>query len=53
MLYGSETWALNERLLKVIRGSDRRMLQYMAGVNWKDRLTSKEVARCVVLITSK
>ena len=29
-------------------GCDRKMLRYMAGVTWRDRVSSSEVARCGV-----
>ena len=45
LLYGSETWTLTERLNGVLRGCDRRMLRYLAGVRWQDGVSSEEVAR--------
>ena len=45
MLYGLETWALTARLEAILLSCDRRMLRYMAGVTWRDRLSSAEVAR--------
>ena len=44
MLYG-ETWALTARLEGILLSCDRRMLMYMAGVTWRDRVRSAEVAR--------
>ncbi len=32
--------------MEVLRGCDRRMMRYLAGVRWQDRITSEEVARC-------
>ena len=48
MLYGGETWALTARLEAILLCCDRRMLRYMAGVTWRDRVRSVEVARCGV-----
>ena len=49
MLYGGETWALIARLECILLSCDRRMLRYMAGVTWRDRVRSTEVAmRCGV-----
>ena len=45
LLYGAETWALTDRLTKVLCSCDRRMLRYMAGVRWQDGRTSIEVAK--------
>jgi hypothetical protein len=44
LMYGSETWALTDRLLGVLRSCDRRMLRYMARVRWQDGRSSEEVA---------
>jgi hypothetical protein len=47
MLYGAESWALTVRLESIIRSCDRRMLMYMAGVRWQDRVSNgKEASRC-------
>ena len=48
LLYGSETWALTERMKGVLRACDRRMLRYIAGVRWQDGLSSEQVVRCGV-----
>ena len=45
LLYGSETWPLTVGLREMIRTTDRRMLRYMAGVRWQDRVPSEEVLR--------
>ena len=45
LLYGSETWPLTVGLQEMIRTTDRRMLRYMAGVRWQDRVPSEEVLR--------
>ena len=45
MLYGGETWALTARLEGILLSCDRRMFRYMAGVTWRDRVRSAEVAR--------
>ena len=46
MLYGGwETWALTARLEGILLSCDRRMLRYMAGVTWRDRVRSVEAAR--------
>ena len=47
MLYGGETWALTARLEAILLSCDRRMLRYKAGVTWRDRVRSAEVARGV------
>ena len=40
---------MTERILSILTSCDRRMLRYMAGVTWRDRLRSEEVAeRCGV-----
>ena len=46
LLYGSETWALTERMKGVLRACDWRMLRYIAGMRWQDGLSSEQVARC-------
>lgn len=49
LLYGSETWAINERHSVILRSCDRKMLRYIAGVRWQDQVGSGEVAeRCGV-----
>ena len=40
-LYGSETWPLTVSLQEMIGTADRRMLRYMAGVRWQDRVATK------------
>ena len=45
MLYGGETLALTARLEGILLSCDRRILRYMAGVTWRDRVRSAEVAR--------
>ena len=45
LLYGSETWALTERMKGVLRACDWRMLRYIAVVRWQDGLSSEQVAR--------
>ena len=42
---GGETWALTARLDGILLSCDRRKLRYMAGVTWRDRVRSAEVAR--------
>ena len=44
-VWGGETWALTARLEGILLSCDRRMLRYMAGVTWRDRARSAEVAR--------
>ncbi len=44
MLYGAETWALTRKLMEVLRAIDHRMLRYMAGIRWQDRVSSADVA---------
>ena len=45
MLYGEETWELAARLEGILLSCDRRMLRHMAGVTWRDRVRSAELAR--------
>ena len=42
---GGEMWALTARLEGILLSCDRRMLRYMAGVTWRDRVRSADVAR--------
>ena len=39
------TWALMERLERLLSSCDHRMLKYMSRVRWQDRITNKEVRR--------
>ena len=49
LLYGSEGWPMTDRLRAVLTGCDRRLLRYMAGITWRDHVSSAEVAdRCGV-----
>ena len=43
MLYGGETWALAGRLTSILLGCDKNMLRYIAGVTWRNRVSSLEV----------
>jgi len=43
LLYGTETWALTDRLMDVLQGCDCKMSRYMAGVKWQDGKSSIEV----------
>ena len=53
LLYGSETWAMTNRLMDVLNSCDRRMLRYIAGVKWRDGWSSTRVASaCGVEILS-
>ena len=45
MLYGSETWALKVDSEKYIQRTDMRMLRWINGVKWSDRITNEEVLR--------
>ena len=36
---------MNKRVQAILTSCDRRMLRYMAGVAWQDRVSSEEVAR--------
>ena len=45
MLYGAETWEMTGRAEDILKHCDRRMLRYMAGVSWKDKINSEEVSR--------
>ena len=42
MLYAAETWALTQRLEKVIQSCDRRMLRRMWGISLRDRMHSEK-----------
>jgi len=44
-LYGAEAWALTGKLEDILKSCDSRMLRYMAGVRWQDRISSEEVAK--------
>lgn len=49
LLYGAEIWALTEKLEDILKSCDGRMLRYMAGVRWQDRISTEEVSnRCGV-----
>ena len=45
MLYGAETWAMTAKMEDIMKSCDRRMLRYMAGVRWQDRVSSEEMAK--------
>ena len=45
LMYASETWALTKKLEKILSTCDHRMLRYMAGVRWGDRVSNEEVRR--------
>lgn len=45
LLHSSEMWALTKKLEDVVVGCDQRMLRYMAGIIWRDEVSSEEVAR--------
>ena len=45
---GGEKWALTARLKGILLSCNRRMLRYMAGVTWRDRVRSAQVAMCGV-----
>lgn len=50
LLYGTETWPLTGRIERILVSCDRKMLRYMAGVTWRDQVSSEEVAsRCDLL----
>jgi len=40
MLYGAETWAETGQLEDILKSCYRRMLRYMAGERWQDRISS-------------
>ena len=47
LLYGAETWAMTTKLENVLKTCDYRMMRYMAGVKWQDRISNEEVVeRC-------
>ena len=47
MLYGAETWQMTKKIEDILKHCDRKMMRYMAGVRWTDRISSVEVAwRC-------
>jgi len=45
MLYGAETWQMKKRIENIMKQCDRRMLRYMTGVSWADRIPSVDVAK--------
>jgi len=45
LLYGAVTWALTEKLEDILKSCDSRMLRYMAGMRWQDRISCEEVAK--------
>ena len=45
MLYGSETWALTEGLVKRLETNELRMLRYMTGIKWQDKISNEKVRR--------
>ena len=45
MLYGGGDVGITARLEGILLSCDRRMLRYMTGVTWRDRVRSAEVAR--------
>ena len=45
MLYGAETWAMTAKMEDIMKSCDQRMLRYMAGVRWQNRISSEEVAK--------
>ena len=45
MLYGSETWALTTGLEKKLETNELRMLRYMTGIKWQDKISNEKVRR--------
>ena len=45
LLYAVETWALTERLERLLASCDHRMLRYMSRVRWQDMITNEEIRR--------
>ena len=45
MLYGSETWALTAGLEKKLEANELRMLRYMTGIKWQDKISNEKVRR--------
>jgi len=43
MLYGSETWCLNEKEVTILRRTERAMLRAMCGVKLMDRKSTKDL----------
>ena len=43
LLYGCESWALNERMEKSLNGTYTRMLQKVLNVHWRDNICNKEL----------
>ena len=43
LLYGCESWALNERMEKSLNGTYTRMLQKVLNVHWRDNVCNKEL----------
>ena len=47
MLNWAETWQMTEKVEDILKHCDRKMMRYMAGVSWTDRIPSVEVVnRC-------
>ena len=47
LVYGAETWALTKKLEDLMHSCDCRMMRYMAGIRWEDRVSNVEVEeRC-------
>ena len=52
MLYGSETWCLNEKEVAILRRTERAMLRAMCGVKLMDRKNSNELMAMLGLTVS-
>ena len=48
-LYASETWPVTQRNLDRLVKTERKMIRYMCGVSWKDKISSEELLREVGL----
>lgn len=53
LLYGSETWTLDNRLTKMLDGAYTRMLRMALNISWKQHLTNYELYGGLPKLTSK
>ena len=45
LLYGSETWAVYARHLRLLESWQIKSLRFILGVTWRDKLTYEEIYR--------
>ena len=43
MLYGCENWAVKVEHVRMVEAAEMRMLRWMCGVRWEDRVSNEEV----------